>query len=206
MSSPAWSSCSSCHLRSPSDGSSSTLCPGSRSTSVHDFGLDDQQITEAKNVDADLDKLMALEEGRCPDFNELQMPSPIQQMLMQDLLEVKVQTSFSVDECLERLVPKSEADELSDEVCEFSVQLYRGKKALGMTLGTHELHPEMLMVRQVKPNGAVEDWNAENPAFSVTAGCQIIEVNGFREPEAMLARIKDPEVVDVSMTIRSLSL
>mmetsp|Transcript_51938 Transcript_51938/g.117183 ORF Transcript_51938/g.117183 Transcript_51938/m.117183 type:complete len:171 (+) Transcript_51938:95-607(+) len=68
---------------------------------------------------------------------------------------------------------------------------------LGMTVGTHETHPDITKVREVKPGGLLDAWNENNPNMKLQFEDQVVEVNGARSPDGILKALADASQKEV---------
>mmetsp|Transcript_12189 Transcript_12189/g.22473 ORF Transcript_12189/g.22473 Transcript_12189/m.22473 type:complete len:183 (+) Transcript_12189:81-629(+) len=98
--------------------------------------------------------------------------------------------------------PVQEATDPKQNLGQFTITVRRldGHK-LGMTVGTHETHPDMTKVREIKPGGLLDAWNANNPSWRLESGDQVVEVNGARSPDAILKALADQSQKEVVLLV-----
>mmetsp|Transcript_44593 Transcript_44593/g.81409 ORF Transcript_44593/g.81409 Transcript_44593/m.81409 type:complete len:168 (-) Transcript_44593:32-535(-) len=85
---------------------------------------------------------------------------------------------------------------------DFYVYLRRFGKKLGIGLGTHDSMPGKVYVRSMDADGAIQDWNASHEHSQVTAGAQIVEADGHRDAEKIIAVLQEAHRDELMLLVK----
>mmetsp|Transcript_1797 Transcript_1797/g.4532 ORF Transcript_1797/g.4532 Transcript_1797/m.4532 type:complete len:167 (-) Transcript_1797:42-542(-) len=99
-----------------------------------------------------------------------------------------------LEEAMGQEVPRYQED--------FYVYLRRYGKKLGIGLGTHESMPGKVYVRSMDTEGAIQDWNASHHHQQVTSGAQIVEADGHRDADKIIAVLQEAHRDELMLLVK----